>query len=63
MMERDWCDDADERDAVRRAEQATRFGWAAIAGTVGAVGCVGIGVILVCAVAVVGCLALVVASS
>ncbi|MER5526928.1 hypothetical protein ABT075_20395 [Streptomyces sp. NPDC002677] len=39
MTDRDWYDDSDYRDAVRRSGRAARFGWAAIAGTAGALGC------------------------
>ncbi|WP_371661660.1 hypothetical protein [Streptomyces sp. NBC_00280] len=53
MTDHDWDDDSGYRDAVRRAERATRFGWAAIAGTTGVLGCALIVMAVVCAVAVV----------
>ncbi|MER5370225.1 hypothetical protein [Streptomyces sp. NPDC002722] len=61
MADRDWYDDSDYQDAVQRAERATRFGWAAIAGTTGVLGCVLIAVAMICAVAVLSCLYVVVA--
>lgn len=36
---RDGYDDGDQLEAVRRAERATRFGWAAITGVSGLLGC------------------------
>jgi hypothetical protein len=35
MSDRGWDDDSEYQEAVRRAERATRFGWAAIGGTLG----------------------------
>lgn len=35
MSDDEGCDDRDYRDAVRKAERATRWGWAAIAGVTG----------------------------
>ncbi|MFF1963747.1 hypothetical protein ACFVW5_09045 [Streptomyces sp. NPDC058232] len=61
MTDRDWNDDSDYDDAVQRAEQATRFGWAAIAGTIGVFGCALIATAVVCVVAVIGCLYVVMA--
>ncbi|MCT2546701.1 MULTISPECIES: hypothetical protein [Streptomyces] len=61
MADRDWYDDSDHHDAVQRAERATRFGWAAIAGTTGVLGCVLIAVAMICVVAVLSCLYIVVA--
>lgn len=53
MSERGWDDDGEYHDAVRRAERATRFGWAAIGGTLGALGCALAAAVVVCAVVVV----------
>lgn len=61
MADRGWDDDSDYRDAVQRAERATRFGWAAIAGTTGVLGCALIALAVVCAGAVLACLYVVVA--
>lgn len=61
MTNRGWYDDTEYRDAVQQAERATRFGWAAIAGTAGALGCAVIVVVGLCVVAVVACLYVVVA--
>lgn len=61
MTDRDWNDDSDYDDAAQRAEQATRFGWAAIAGTVGVLGCTLIATAVVCVVTVIGCLYVVMA--
>ncbi|MGW7426966.1 hypothetical protein ACWGJB_44480 [Streptomyces sp. NPDC054813] len=54
MTDRDWCDDSDYRAALRRSERAARFGWAAIAGTAGALGCALVALAVVCAAAVLG---------
>ncbi|MFB7917196.1 hypothetical protein [Streptomyces sp. NPDC056061] len=62
MADRGWYDDSDHHDAVRQAERATRFGWAAIAGIAGGLGCVLIAAAVICAVAVLACLYVVVAS-
>ncbi|MFE9534751.1 hypothetical protein [Streptomyces sp. NPDC006691] len=56
MTDRGWNDDSDYRDAVQRAERATRLGWAAIAGVAGTLGCALIVMAGACAVAVIGCL-------
>ncbi|MEV0786822.1 hypothetical protein AB0I52_28460 [Streptomyces sp. NPDC050423] len=55
MTDRDWYDDSEYQDAVRRAERATRFGWATIAAATGSLGCalvasavVGIAVVIAC---------------
>jgi hypothetical protein len=53
VTDRSRDDDSEYRDAVQRAERATRFGWAAIAGTTGMLGCVLVVMAVVCAVAVV----------
>ncbi|MFF4397827.1 hypothetical protein [Streptomyces sp. NPDC001480] len=52
---RDWCDDGDQLEVVRRAERATRFGWAAITGVAGLLGCALIAVPVVLLGAVVAC--------
>ncbi|MDQ0961140.1 hypothetical protein QFZ66_005018 [Streptomyces sp. B4I13] len=62
MADRGWHEDSDYHEAVQRAERATRFGWSAIAWTSGALGCVLITVAVLCAVAVIACLFVVVAS-
>ncbi|GAA4076353.1 hypothetical protein GCM10022284_10300 [Streptomyces hundungensis] len=56
-----WNDDSDYRDAVQRAEQATRLGWAAIAGVAGTLGCALIALAGACALAFIGCLYVVMA--
>ena len=61
MSDRGWDDDSGYHDAVRRAERVARFGWAAIGGTVGALGCALIAAAVVCAVAVAAFVYLVVA--
>ncbi|MFE7835042.1 hypothetical protein ACFU53_02890 [Streptomyces sp. NPDC057474] len=61
MSDRGWDDDREYHDAVRRAERATRFGWAAIGGTTGALGCALIAAAVFCAVVVVACVYVVVA--
>ncbi len=53
MSDRDWYDDGEYHDALERAERATRFGWAAIAGTAGALVCALIVLVALCVVAVV----------
>lgn len=53
MTDRSWDDDGKYREAVQRANRATRFGWAAVAGATGALGCVLIAIAVACAVAVV----------
>jgi hypothetical protein len=40
--DRDWHDDSDYDEAVRKAERMTRFGWRAIAGVSGAIGLVAV---------------------
>ncbi|MEV5881478.1 hypothetical protein AB0L74_01885 [Streptomyces sp. NPDC052020] len=60
MADRGWYDDSDYHDAVQQAERATRFGWAAIAGTTGVLGCLLITLAVICAVAVLACLYVVV---
>ncbi|GAB2928779.1 hypothetical protein [Streptomyces mayteni] len=50
MSDSDWYDDRQYEDAVRRADRTTRFGWAAIAGTAGALGCALIAAAVACAV-------------
>lgn len=35
MSDDEECDDRDHRDAVRKAERATRWGWVAVAGVTG----------------------------
>ncbi|MEU6552477.1 hypothetical protein ABZ915_19645 [Streptomyces sp. NPDC046915] len=55
MTDRDWYDDAAHRDAVRRAERATRFGWAAVTGLSGLFGCALTAVAVVLLGAVVAC--------
>ncbi|NUS03440.1 MAG: hypothetical protein HOV97_12840 [Nonomuraea sp.] len=57
-----WYDDSDTRDAVRRADRAARFGWAAIAGTAGALGCALIAAAVVCLVAILACVYVVMAA-
>lgn len=61
MAGRDWYDDNDYHDAVQRAERATRFGWAAIAGTTGVLGCALTALAVTCAVVVLACIYAVVA--
>jgi hypothetical protein len=61
MTDRDWNEDSDYDDAVQRAEQVTRFGWAAIAGTIGVLGCALIAMAVVCVVVVIGCVYVVMA--
>ncbi|MGF0175796.1 hypothetical protein ACQF36_36550 [Streptomyces sp. Marseille-Q5077] len=61
MTDRSWDDESGLRDAVQRAERATRFGWAAIAGTAGLLGCALIAMAVVCVVALAACLYVVVA--
>ncbi|WP_371575895.1 hypothetical protein [Streptomyces sp. NBC_01314] len=61
MSGRGWDDDSEYHDAARRADRAARFGWAAVGGTVGALGCVLIAAAVVCAVAVAAFVYLVVA--
>ncbi|MFD7221941.1 hypothetical protein ACFV9P_13060 [Streptomyces sp. NPDC059892] len=61
MADRGWYDDSEYHDAVQRAERATRFGWATITGTAGALGCALIFLVALCVVAVVACLYVVVA--
>ncbi|MFJ1967093.1 hypothetical protein ACIO93_00295 [Streptomyces sp. NPDC087903] len=56
MADRSWGDDSEYREAVQQADRATRFGWTAIAGTTGVLGCVLIAMAVVCVVAVVACL-------
>src|SRR4051794_30966433 len=52
MTDRGWYDDSEYHDAVQRAERATRFGWATMAGTAGALGCALIVAVALCVVAV-----------
>jgi hypothetical protein len=61
MADRGWYDDSEYHDSVQRAKRATRFGWATIAGTAGALGCALIVLVALCVVAVVACLYIVVA--
>ncbi|MDX2546379.1 hypothetical protein ACOT81_37185 [Streptomyces sp. WI04-05B] len=61
MADRGWYDDSDHDEVVQRAERATRFGWAAIAGSVGALGCAVLALAVGLVVAVLGCLYVVVA--
>lgn len=61
MSDRGWCDDSDYDAAVQRAERATRFGWAAIAGTTGVLGCALVAMTFVCVAVALACLYLVVA--
>ncbi|WP_405662006.1 hypothetical protein OG379_12205 [Streptomyces sp. NBC_01166] len=61
MTDRGWQDDGEYYNAVRRAERATRLGWAAVAGTAGTLGCALIALLTLCAGAVVACLYAVVA--
>ncbi|WP_327727380.1 hypothetical protein OG250_09165 [Streptomyces sp. NBC_00487] len=61
MSDRGWDDDSEYQEAVRRAERATRFGWSAIGGTLGALGCALIAAVVVCAAVVVACVYVVVA--
>ncbi|MFI6561114.1 hypothetical protein [Streptomyces sp. NPDC050534] len=61
MADRGWYDDSDAHDAVRQADRATRLGWAAIAGTAGALGCALIAVAVVCLAAILACAYVVVA--
>ncbi|MER5520332.1 hypothetical protein [Streptomyces sp. NPDC002763] len=63
MADRDWYDDSDHRDAVRRSQRATRFGWSAIAGTAGALGCALVALAVVGAAAVLGGLYVVMATN
>ncbi|MEE4490327.1 hypothetical protein [Streptomyces sp. BE230] len=63
MTDHGWYDDSSEYDeAVRRAERATRSGWAAIAGTAGALGCALIALAVVCVGAFAACLYVVMAA-
>ncbi|WP_393058343.1 hypothetical protein [Streptomyces sp. LN549] len=62
MTDRDWYDDSEHDDAVQRAERATRFGWATIAGAVGALGCALVALAVVGVAAVVACLYVVMAA-
>lgn len=52
MNGRDWDDDSDYEDVLRRSERAARSGWVAITGTLGVLGCalVVLGVLCVAAV-------------
>ncbi|MGW2636918.1 hypothetical protein [Streptomyces sp. NPDC001348] len=59
---RDRCDGGDHREAVRRAERATRFGWAAITGVSGLLGCTVIAVAVAFLGAVAACAYVVVAA-
>lgn len=43
----DWYDDSDYDDAVHRAEQAARTGWAGIAGIVEGLSCALIAVVVI----------------
>ncbi|QGZ50392.1 hypothetical protein GPZ77_20300 [Streptomyces sp. QHH-9511] len=61
MTDRGWYDDSEYQDAVQRAERATRFGWAAIAGTTGVLAFALLVVAVVCAVAVLACIYVVMA--
>ncbi|MET9809567.1 hypothetical protein [Streptomyces halstedii] len=61
MSDRVWYDDSEYHDALERAEQATRFGWAVIAGTAGALVCALIVLVALCVVALVAGLYVVVA--
>ncbi|GAA2281722.1 hypothetical protein GCM10010145_62240 [Streptomyces ruber] len=56
-----WYDDRKYLDAVQQAERATRFGWAAIAGTAGALGCALVAMVVICVVTVCACLYVVMA--
>ncbi|MFI6859511.1 hypothetical protein ACIBKZ_06320 [Streptomyces sp. NPDC050421] len=62
MTDRGWYDDSDYNDALQQAEHAERFGWAAIAGTVGALGCALVALAVVCVGAVAACLYVVMAA-
>jgi hypothetical protein len=61
MTGRDWNDDGAYDDAVQRAERVTRFGWAAIAGITGLVGCTLVAMAVICGAVVIACAYLVVA--
>lgn len=61
MTDRGWYDD-EQADALQRANDATRVGWAAITGTVAALSCALIAVVALGIVAVAACLYEVVAS-
>ncbi|MEU2285826.1 hypothetical protein ABZ614_28495 [Streptomyces sp. NPDC013178] len=56
MTERDWYDDSDYRDAVRRAGRTTRCAWWAIGGVAGL-----LGVALIALIAVLAAVCLVIA--
>nr|PPQ62272.1 hypothetical protein C5F59_10680 [Streptomyces sp. QL37] len=61
MSDRDWYGDREYCEADRQAERATRFGWAAIAGTAGAPGCALVLLLALCVIAAAACLCAVVA--
>ncbi|QGV82354.1 hypothetical protein [Streptomyces ficellus] len=61
MTDHRWDDDGEFRDAVQVAERATRFGWAAIAGAAGVLGCLLIAMAVTCVVAFIACLYVVMA--
>ncbi|MFJ8534050.1 hypothetical protein [Streptomyces sp. NPDC093591] len=61
MADRDGYADGDVHEAVERAARLTRFGWAAIVGAVGLLGCAALALAAVCVVTVVACLYVVVA--
>lgn len=54
--------DSDASEAAQQAERATRFGWAVIAGTTGALGCALLALAVVCVGAFVACVYVVVAA-
>lgn len=58
----DWYSDTDHNDVARQAEHATRSGWAAIAGTVGGLGCALMLVAVVCVGAFLACVYVVMAT-
>ncbi|MEU3446571.1 hypothetical protein AB0H29_04995 [Streptomyces thermolilacinus] len=53
MTDRDGDDDGAYEDVVRRAGRATRVGWTAIAGVLGALGCALMALVVICAAALV----------
>ncbi|MFJ7493143.1 hypothetical protein ACIQZB_18215 [Streptomyces sp. NPDC097727] len=54
MTDDDWYDDSDYREAAQRAERATRWGWTAIAGVMGLLATVLLGVVVLFLVVVFG---------
>ncbi|MFE6974449.1 hypothetical protein [Streptomyces sp. NPDC057682] len=53
MNGRDWNDDSEYEDALRRSERAARSGWVAVTGTLGVLGCALVALAVLCVAAVV----------